>query len=557
MLNKSIIISIAVLLLLVAICGRSTLFDSDSAKERNEPLSFGKFKQPVALRVGMGVDPSFKTYTGETPANNPWVGAIKDELNVDIKIAWIVTNQNMDQKMDLAITSNTLPDAMVVSPFQLKQMIRADELADLTEVYRDYASPVMKRIIEGAGGEAFREAVVDGKLLALPSVDAEDISMMWIRKDWLDRLGLKPPATMDELERTAKAFVEQDPDGNGRADTIGIAAGSSLYDDFQDGPGNFNLNPIFSAYNAYPGFWLKDGDGKSVYGSIQPEVKAALAKLRDLYANGWIDQEMGIRESAAEVVINGKAGIFFAPSTGGYWPVPEALKNNPRANWQAYALPLGADGKFNAKVFKRTQSYIVVRKGYEHPEAAIQVANLILRDEYKYGTEFQPLRNPFAPRHEISFSSKAISDVLAGTRKTEDFADTDEYTLLANDLASIRDTKLPPYDNTDIPYWNSRDKNFKRAYSLLVGGRNLLDPKLYRVPSLYNAFTPTMETEWKHLMDAENDVFTQIMMGIVPLEAFDRWVIAWKEQGGEQITAEVTEQIHKKTGTTNRFDPSS
>ncbi|MFD0715607.1 extracellular solute-binding protein [Paenibacillus sp. GCM10027626] len=546
--NKRIILSIAAVLLLIAAGWRVSMLDTDSARERDEPAPFGKFKQPVALRVGMGVDPNFKTYTGETPANNPWVQAIKEQLNVDIKIAWIVANQNMDQKMDLAITSNTLPDAMVVSLFQLKQMIRADELADLTGVYRDYASPVMKRIIEGTHGEALEEAVVDGKMLALPSVGAEDVSMMWIRKDWLDRLGLRPPASMEELELTAKAFVERDPDGNGRADTIGIAADASLYDDFQSGPGSFNFNPIFSAYDAYPGFWLKGSDGKAVYGSIQPEVKAALAKLRDLYAKGLIDQEMGIRESAAEVVINGKAGIFFAPYSGGYWPVPEALKNNPRANWQAYALPLDEKGKFNAKVFNRTQSFIVVRKGYEHPEAVIQVANLILRDEYKYGTEFQPLRNPLAPRDEISVSAKAIVDVLAGTRKLEDFSGMDEYPLLANDLAAIRDAKLPPYDNTDITYWKARDKNFKRAYSLMVGGRNLLDPHLNRIYSLYHSFTPAMESGWKHLKDTENDVFTQIIMGIAPIEAFDEWVVSWKEQGGEQITAEVTKQLNKETG---------
>ncbi|ALS26687.1 sugar ABC transporter substrate-binding protein [Paenibacillus sp. 32O-W] len=546
MLNKSAAVFIFALLIVIATCSRSNIPDSGSALVTAEHHPFGKYEQPITLRIGMGVDPTFKSYTGETPARNPWVTAIKDTLNVNIKIDWMVANENMEQKIDLAIASNTLPDAMVVSQFQLKQMVKADELADLTEVYHRYASPVMKRIIDSTNGKAMEHATFDGKMLALPSVEAEDISMMWIRQDWLDRLGLQPPATMEKLEQTARAFVERDPDGNGRADTVGIVTGPSLYDDFHSGPGSFNLNPVFSAYNSYPGFWLKGADGKPVYGSIQPETKAALAKLRDLYGSGLIDQEMGIRESPAEAVIDGKGGIFFAPFSGGYWPVPEALKNNPRANWQAYALPLDADGHFNAKMFKPTKSFVVVRKGYEYPEAVIKVANLILRDEYKYGIDFQPLRITLAPRDEISFSVKALHDVMAGESKPEDFADKVEYSLLHNDLNAIKNTKLAPYDRTDIQYWNTRGSNFKRAYSLLVGGRNLLDPNLNKVSSIYYSHTETMETQWRHLVDAEMDLFTQIIMGVAPLEAFDRWVEEWKRQGGDRITDEVAQAMMQR-----------
>lgn len=44
-----------------------------------------------------------------------------------------------------------------------------------------------------------------GKIMAVPSVTAEDFSMLWIRQDWLDRLGLKPPKTVDDLEAIAKS----------------------------------------------------------------------------------------------------------------------------------------------------------------------------------------------------------------------------------------------------------------------------------------------------------------------------------------------------------------
>lgn len=78
------------------------------------------------------------------------------------------------------------------------------------------------------------QVTFDGKMMAVPSVTAEDFSMLWIRQDWLDRLGLKPPKTVDDLEAIAKAFVENDPDGNSKRDTIGLASSTGLYNDFNN-----------------------------------------------------------------------------------------------------------------------------------------------------------------------------------------------------------------------------------------------------------------------------------------------------------------------------------
>lgn len=57
---------------------------------------------------------------------------------------------------------------------------------------------------------------VDGKLYTLyRGVDIARQGLIY-RKDWADKLGLKPPANMDELYAMAKAFTENDPDGNGK-----------------------------------------------------------------------------------------------------------------------------------------------------------------------------------------------------------------------------------------------------------------------------------------------------------------------------------------------------
>ncbi|SEL50851.1 extracellular solute-binding protein [Paenibacillus sp. OK003] len=500
---------------------------------------FGKYEHPVSIRLGYVVDPTGTDLSeGETLEKNMWKTAIKQNLNIDVEVMWQVSKENFGQKIDLAIASNDLPDAMIVNQVQLNEMVKAGEIEDLTKAYASSASPEMKKIIDSTNGLAREQVTFEGKMMAVPSVTAEDFSMLWIRQDWLDRLGLKPPKTVDELEAIAKAFVEQDPDGNGKRDTIGLASSTSLFNDFNNSAFAFDLTPIFSAYGAFPGYWLEK-DEKPVYGSILPETKNALVRLRNMYAKGLLDPDLGIRKEPEETVISGQAGMFFQGFFAGYWPLPSAWLNDPKANWQAYALPLDANGAFRVKVDNPSSSFLVVRKGYAHPEAIIKINNLYLRDEFKYGTSFMLSRNFFAPADEARFESKAVQEILAGTKSPADFKDKSEYKLLENTVSTIKQTKLKPYDQLGISYWDHHNENFMRGYSLLVGGRNFFDPNIHKVRSLTYKRTPAVERLWSKLSKLEHDTFLKIILGAAPIDSFDQFVQEWKEQGGDQVTAEV------------------
>ncbi|ADM70216.2 Lipoprotein LipO [Paenibacillus polymyxa E681] len=501
---------------------------------------FGKYEHPVSIRLGYAVDPTGADLSGgETLEKNIWKTVIKQNLNIDVQVLWQVSKENLSQKIDLAIASNDLPDAMIVNQLQLNEMIKAGEIEDLTEAYNSSASPEIKKIIDSTNGLAMEQVTFAGKIMAVPSVTAEDFSMLWIRQDWLDRLGLKPPKTVDDLEAIAKAFVENDPDGNSKRDTIGLASSTGLYNDFNNSAFAFDLTPIFAAYGSFPGYWLSK-EGKPVYGSVLQETKDALVKLREMYAKGLLDPELGIRNEAEETVINGQAGMFFQGFYAGYWPLPSAWQNEPEANWQAYALPLDANGAYPVKVDNPSSSFLVVRKGYAHPEAIIKINNLYLRDEFKYGTRFMLGRNFFAPADEARYESKAAQDILMGTKTPADFKDKSEYKLLENLVSTIKQTKLKPYDQYSISYWNEHSDSFMRGYSLLVGGRNFFDPNIHKVRSLTYIRTPTMEKAWAELSKLEHDTFLKIILGAEPIDSFDQFVEEWKEQGGDQVTVEVT-----------------
>ncbi|CAM3992945.1 extracellular solute-binding protein [Paenibacillus alkaliterrae] len=570
--NQGILLLFMVMLLIISACGNAnnspnnTGANNNVANETknpdNPPDPFGKYEEPVTISIGMEVDPTDQSLpAGDTPSDNQYTRNVKENLNINVEHAFTASGANMPQKISLAIASDDLPDAMVVGPIELRQMVEADQLADLTEVYKNYASPTIKGIIEGTDGAALKAVTFDGKIMAIPGVQlkADGIHTMWIRQDWLDKLGLEPPKTIEDLEKVARAFVEQDPDGNGTADTIGISGPQSgdgkMYANFLESKNNlYGFDAIFSAFGAYPGFWIEGDDGKPVYGSILPETKEALIKLSEMYADGLIDPEMAVRKDSKEPVVNGKSGMFFAPWWMGYGPISDAVKNDPKANWQAYALPLNAEGKFSPHVGTPSSEFVVVRKGYEHPEAPMKMLNNLFKgeseatfDPSKGGPGFYPLRLVYAPSDETEYTVKAIREVLAGTKTPEDYADDVEYKLLASDLLAIKKVKKEPFDQMGIETWDpSADMGiWTRAYSIMIGGTPLVDTEMVDVPSLIYEQTPLMESRWVNMKKMEDEMFLKIVMGAASADSFDQFVADWKKQGGDQITQEVIDAVNQ------------
>ena len=519
---------------------------------------YGKYADAIVLTSVRSFETNETLPEGDTPENNQYTRYVKEQLNIDVEYIWTSSTADYDQKVNLTIASNDLPDAMVVNLSQLTQMVQADQLADLTEVYNAYVSPSVKQMMDSSNGIALEAVTFDGKIMAIPALTVPDdgYQLMWIRKDWLDKLGLPIPTTIDEIEKTAEAFVTENVSGN-EAGTIGILGpqnGGVLYADFQRPTnGNFAFDPVFSAFRAYPGYWIKDASGNVVYGATQPETKAALAKLADWYKKGLIDPEMGVRKESAAPIAAGNVGIYFGEWWNGYWPLPDAIKNDPTANWQAYAVPLDENGMWNPHQGTPATSFVVVRKDYEHPEAAMKIVNLFNRDESKFdltkgSLANEVLRIPQAMYDEGNVTYQALMDVLAGKTQPEDYKDPKyaPYKLLADDVTKIKLVKLEPIDNMDIQYWNPEAdfSAWSRMYSILVGDGAIYNPiggsdKVNIVFSETYATTPTMVDKWVNLKKLEDETFLKIILGQLPIDAFDQFVADWKAQGGDEITAEV------------------
>ncbi|WP_158289523.1 extracellular solute-binding protein [Paenibacillus flagellatus] len=510
-----------------------------------QPAKIDPFRMPNPIEVTTfkSVSAGAKLTAGDTVENNQYTRYIKDKTNIDFKILWYASGTDYDQKSKLAIASGDIPDVLMVDEPTFLSLAEAGQLEDLSGVYEKYASPLTKELYASTNNKAIEKATYKGKLMGIPniSVQADAASLLWVRKDWLDKLGLQPPKSVDDIAAIAKAFVERDPDGNGKADTIGLTGSSGI--NVPGKAGHHNWKGLFLAYNAYPANWIKDGSGKIVYGSLSPETKQALGKLRDMYAAGLIDKEFALRKDGNQPVIAGQAGMFFGPWWSG-GVVADTMTNNPKAEFEPYLIP-DAKGQYNNLMVPVSNRFIVVKKGMKHPEAAVVYANTFIAAQRK--TDPDSAKLDFTVSAEYWPIGNATYDYAdAVERKSE--------TLKKAMNGEIKPESLNPemkalYDNAMIDKAKPKaDLKVWRTFYGYTAPAELLKRKMNQVYSEYTATTKTMERKWANLQKLETETFLKIVMGELPLDAFDKFVADWKSQGGDDITKEVQQEVDKSKG---------
>ena len=532
---------------------------SEAEGTAKEDLPLSKYPETVTVHLGGSLNPNAKLPEGMSYENNSYLDFLSEDLNIKVVYDWIASSSDFDEKMNLCIGSGTIPELMNVNATQYRALLKYDMIQPLDQYFDDYASDALKGYVE-SGGEELKKCISNdkGEMMAIPApnITAGGINEMWIRQDWLDNLGLEVPRTWDELAAVAEAFVTQDPDGNGEADTIGILGPGNTDHMNAIGGNQFGLDPLFSSFQSYPQYWLQDEDGTVKYGSIQPETRTALEKIQKLYTDKLIDTEMLVRNNCQEAILSGKVGIFFGPWWIGYTVSDATLAGE--ADWRAYFTPLSEDGKYYTHMPDPTSTYVVVSKSCKNPEAAIKIINYLIaygKDWVADGTsaklevsQFYPLWNVYENADEIEVSTETLEKYLAG-EITMDDVDFSQHKLLKNDMEAVTELKKEPYDDFSLDKWNLDSDlakiNLPRLVSLLVGGNPLVNDKYIPVYNAYSGQTETMQAKWADLKKMEEETFAKIIMGKADISEFDTFVENWKNQGGDQILKEINDELGK------------
>ncbi|WP_368859169.1 extracellular solute-binding protein [Cohnella sp. GbtcB17] len=475
--------------------------------------------------------------------DNRWSRLYADRLGIKIKYNWVVkgndTSDPYVQKMNVMLASGDLPDIIPVNASQLKQLADTGEIEDMTDLYARYASPELKKILSEEGTGPFDAATFGGRLMAIPQTGSaiEQAQFVWIRTDWLDRLGLQPPKTMDDILAISKAFAERDPDGNGKRDTYGLAVTKDLWG------GSMGLEGFAAGYGAYPNIWLEDASGKLVYGSVQPEMKQALLALQGMYKNGELDEEFGVKEGTkvSELVAKGKIGLEYGQQWNSIWPLQLNKNADPDAQWRAFPIVSASGGPAKVPLKFSTTKFFAVRKGAEHPEAVIKLFNMHI--EKNWG-KTQENEYYYAPPDAESVWQLSLVQPAPTKKNLELFRTLDEVRrtgnkqMLTGEALAVQQ-KLDAYasgSKAGFALWG-----WERIYGP-DGAEGVVDQYDKNKQFLFDKFegppTATMVERQTTLDKMQNEVFVRIILG-APIGEFDKFVQDWNKLGGEQITSEV------------------
>lgn len=560
-LKRMIALSLAGCLVLTG-CNKQQTEKTDTAEHTQEwktaeTTPFGRYPEEVIYTLGKmtGMNNS-NLPKGDTYEDNGYTRYLKKQLNIQNKDVFEAgENDNYQETVSMTIASRELPDVMVVNDMDMLQLLVDNDLIeDLTQVYEDCTSSRIKDIYNSYGSEILDNVTFDGKLMALPETNIDDgPSLCWLRKDWMDKLGLDAPKTVEDVENIVHEFVQKDPGGNGKGETVGLVCD----DELTGGCGysyEYQNDIIFASFGAFPKQWIYNKDGEVVYGSVQNEAKAALGKLRQMYQQGTLDNNFLMRESSniIELIVSGKCGSFFGPWWSPNNPLMSAMQKNPNAEWQPYLIQTDKDGQTSFASQNPNDKYVVVRKGYKHPEIVMKIVS-VLFDDLRYDEEdvremeryYQDNVDPTARPLAINVDYKdalmrcydSLKDAIQGRKKLEDLGllEGAYYISCSKYLDRKKDTSAQR-SWEDWAAYASR----MTACSVLRKGQTR------QVKSLFFGETKTMKSNWWRLEELEKKVYLEIVTGQKPLSYFDEFVKEWNRQGGEKIRGEVAQELKGK-----------
>lgn len=473
-----------------------------------------------------------------TYEDNAYTRYLRKMLNIQNDNVYMEREDRYDELVNILAKDQTLPDVLVISDRAiLKELVENDLIEDLTDVYENCTTPRIKEMFESYGSDLWDMGSFDGRLMAIPeTVTDHGPRLLWLRKDWMDELGLEEPKTLEDAFNIIESFVANKMGTSDGEDPVGLVCDTDLVGNTSS---SYSVEPVFDKFYASPQQWVNQ-NGQIVYGSVTQETQNALSYLHELYERGVLDQNFALRaqNNLRDLVVDGKCGAFF----GLWWtpnnPLVDVYEKNKEIDWEPYYLQKSeTDDAYDSF---RDNKYVVVRKGYEHPEIVMKIISVLFDytryeandadevNEY-FALNVDPTARPLVINvdyNEATFQiTKDIRAVEDGTKKEESLSAIEKSYYDACESFLHGKSSTP----ADWAAYKSRIS----AVGLLVDGgyqseeRRYLDDTDGELP--------------KSLQQLEKKSFIQIIMGEKPISYFDTFVKEWYDQGGE----EITEQIRK------------
>lgn len=309
-------------------------------------------------------------------------GILAIEKATGVDVVFECPPDDSEDAYKMMVASGKLPDVIMWNySAATVRMFEDGTIIDLTELIEKHAPNLSK--IYSERPELRREVETsDGRLYYFPSINpmqtVEEICRksyqgFIIRQDWLNKLGLSYPNTIDEWYEVLTAFKTRDPNGNGYQDEIPY-----------DGQSLYCFAPAFGVLNT---FCIKP-DGTVAFGPMEAEYKAYLQTMNKWYAEGLLGSNCLIHSESwlSENIVNNLAGAFLGLDNAWRYYLPQIQETAPDAS--LLAVPWLRNTQTGERYTPRKEmaghmatTVTVITSACENPEAAVKFIDYMYSEE--------------------------------------------------------------------------------------------------------------------------------------------------------------------------------
>lgn len=294
---------------------------------------------------------------GKTPDEDKlWADEFKRLTNVTLDL--VHPTSDYDQKLLSAFSSGEKYDLIYTNQDTVIRLQAQGALTDLTD--KTKSSKILSNPTVIPPDEYKLIAIGDKYFSAFQKF--EGARMPTVRQDWMEKLGLQEPKTIDDFYNVMVAFRDKDPDGNGKADTYGLSMA-----------GTYDIQPFMSGWGIIPG--LVEVDGKKTIPYATEAAVPAYEWFAKLYKEKLLDPNFATNQTAdmRNLFLHDRVGMVT------YWDTWVGLFNNqrltadPKTTFQAKGIPgaVGPDGKI---VLNRGEPSVwVIPVNANDPTTAFQI----------------------------------------------------------------------------------------------------------------------------------------------------------------------------------------
>ncbi|MCE3203091.1 extracellular solute-binding protein [Paenibacillus sonchi] len=446
----------------------------------------------------------------QTPARDI-VTEIDKLTGVRLELTWVPEGVYTD-KMNTAMATGSLGKVtfVKVTDYNLvKNAIRSGAFWEIGPYLKDF--PNLKQLDPAI----LDQTAVDGKFYGLYTERPSSRQGIIIRKDWLDRLHLNKPQTLEELYHVLRQFTYNDPDGNGKADTLGLVDRNDLV---------YGVFKTLSSYFGTPNNW-KRVKGQFIPEFETPEYMDTMNFMKRLYHEKIINQDFALtsKEVQRDKFIRGSAGVFIGSMTDVQRLSIEAQAINPAAELTLINRIKGPEGYKVWSIPNYNGLYLFSKKAIATEAELKQVLGFFDRTMDKDVANL--MKYGFEGRHYRLEDGKVILP-------------EETSQLRVNEVSPLYSLMIADIGNQNIMEIAQKEQLTALADQLSEDNEQFLvdDPTV-------SLSSPTFDEKNTELSTIIVDATYNYILGNITAEGFRQEVKKWRGSGGNLIIQEYGEAV--------------